>query len=434
MEKADDTAEIEKNIVAVQDAINSCEAELRGCYADISKNVRNSLREITEAIDADFFKYTERAVSELNTFDNFEDINEYLRGIDDSYNRRTKNLLEKYDAKMRDKIIEQVVANYHNYAARIQESIGELEGCLQISINLNAKEAKEKEYVFNSGLTSMEQQEYEVRQRLEILRSQENELKENNLAAQANMRKQKQTEQKLRELEEQISEINQRIMPAIIHSTKKEEKQVDSGGVFGAIREFFAGKKTRMVEVTVTEDTAYREESAKRHNDLEDLKQERIRLAKALDDSVENNLLIANERYVSLQAKLTEAERQYSELVREHKEKFQNKYNAQIKRACFDLRNELCDKTEEIVSEIKKLLRKQEDKYAGIVSSVIMANLKQNLAHEQKKQETLLARLNSSENERDLRVTALSERLRDLERILEKAYTLQKELEDLKVD
>ena len=98
------------------------------------------------------------------------------------------------------------------------------------------------------------------------------------------------------------------------------------------------------------------------------------------------------------------------------------------------IRNLLSDKTDEIIVEIKRLLRGQEKVYAGIVSSVIMANLKQNLAHEQKKRENLLARLNSSEQERDLRIAALTERSNELEIILSKAVALKDELEKLKVD
>lgn len=63
-----------------------------------------------------------------------------------------------------------------------------------------------------------------------------------------------------------------------------------------------------------------------------------------------------------------------------------------------------------------------------------MANLKQALNDEQKKQENLHSRLNSSEKERDERIAKLTERLNALEVILKNALSLKAELEGLNIE
>lgn len=240
LEQADDTGEMEKNIIAVQDAIKSCETKLQGCYADVSSKVKIGLRDAIEAIEADISRYTDRAVSDLNFFDNLEDINEYLKNIATRYTIHVKDLLEKYDANLRDSIIEQVVSNYHAFSERIQERFANIEGNLTISVELNTME-----YTFNVGLAAMEQQEEEVKQQLEQLRIQEEQAQKDNLSAQANMRNQKKNEQRLREIAEQHAEISNRIMPTVIQTSRKEEpsKAFKEKGLFGVIGDFLVAKK-----------------------------------------------------------------------------------------------------------------------------------------------------------------------------------------------
>jgi RNAse (barnase) inhibitor barstar len=240
----------------------------------------------------------------------------------------------------------------------------------------------------------------------------------------------------LREIEEQRAEINNRIMPAVIQTTRKEErsKTFNEKGVLGTVGGFLFGEKKKIVEIPVVEDSAYRAEAAKRDSELQDLKSEKAELTARLDNSIERDLCIANKSYDRKKAELDRLEEKYVELIRENREKFQNKYNAQIQKARSELRNLLGDKTEELINEVKKILRSQEKKYTGIVSSVIMANLKQALIDERKKQENLRARLNSSEQERDERIANLAGRLKALEAILENAVSIKTELEGLSIE
>jgi len=429
--QTDDTGEIEKNIIAVQDAIKDCEKNLQSCYVDVSSKVRVGLRDVIEAIDAEINRYTDRAISQLDTYDSLEDINEYLKNITPHYSDYVKQLLSKYDTNLRDSIIEQVFCNYQAFAERIQEGFIDIDSNLTISVDLNTRE-----YTFNAGLAAMEQQEDEIREQLEQLRMQEEQAKKDNLAAQANMRKQKKVEQQLREIAEQRAEITNRIMPAVVHTTRKEERSrtFKEQGLFGVIVGFFGGEKTKIVEVPMVEDSAYKAESAKRDSELQLLMKEKAELALQLDNSAERDLLLADEFLARKRTDLDRLEEKYLELIKENREKFQTKYNAQIQKARNELRNLLGDKTEKLIGEVKNILRNQEKKYSGIVSSVIMANLKQALHDEQKKQENLRARLNSSEKERDERIAKLTERLNALGVILEKALSLKAELEGLNIE
>lgn len=428
--KADDTGELEKNIIAVQDAIKNCEKELQSCYADVSSKVRVGLRDVVEAIDADIIHYTERVISDINSYDNLDDLNDYLNNITSEYSRYVKSRLSNYDATLRNNIIDQVFCNYQAFAERIQKGFGD-DSSLVIAVELHTKE-----YTFQAGLATMEQQEDEMKQQLELLRRKEEEAKKDNLSAQMYRKKQEKIEKQLSELTDRHNEITDRIMPTIVQTTKREErtKTAKEKGIVGCVGELFTGEKTKIVDVLVTDDLAFRAESAQRDADLQSVQAEKIKLEYQLDDSAEETLVLSHEALTRKQANLDRLEEKYLELIKENREKFQNKYHARLQKARIELRNTLDDKTEEVIGEVKKILRNQEKKYAGIVNSVIMANLKQDLLDQQKKQENLQLRLHSSEQERDERIATLTERFNQLDVILNRALSLKNELEGLHIE
>lgn len=429
--QSDDTGEIEELIAAIQDAIRKCETEMQNVYADVSRKIKAGLRDVTEAIDADISRYTERAIAEIDSFSSLEEINEYISGMEEKYNSYTKTLMGGYDEKLRESIIDQVFENYSTFAKHIQESIDGIQGGLMVFIKINAKEA-----VFDAGLAEMERQEENVKRQLEQLREQEAKGSQDALKAKLNLRQQQKIEQQLRLIEDQKAEINGRIMPAIIQTTKQEmrDKTFSEKGVLGVVGGFLFGANKVPVQVLVIEDAAYKAEIAKRDSELQTLSAEKEKNAAILDNHAENAAILAEDDLARAQAVMNMKEQEYLKLLQENREKLHNKFGAQIQKARNEQRNLLNDKTTELIGEIRKVLRNQEKTYAGVVNSVITANLKQALEEEQRKQNVLRARLNTSKKERDARIAKLNNRLEKLNAILDNAISLQTKLESLHVE
>ncbi|MCM3174399.1 dynamin family protein [Paenibacillus sp. MER 99-2] len=430
LQQAEDTGEIELSITVVQEAIRGLEVEMQRCYTEVSKNVKSGLRDVTEALDADINRYTEQLLRRIDSFDSLDDMNEYIRSMETKFNTYVHNILTKYDDTLRERVIEQVYTSYHAVAERIEEELNGIEGGLIGTIELRSKE-----YVFNAGLAAMEQQEDELKQQLERFRQREEDASKSALVAQSEMRQKSKLEEKIRYLEAQKSEISGRIMPSITQTTERRTRDKDFKdlGILGGLGSLLFGKKQISYEVAVTEDTAYKIESAKREQALQEVKNNMENISGQINNRAESNLMLSDDALTRAQAALERTEQEYLRLVQDNREKLHSKYGNQIRRACREQRELLDDTTAQVISEVKKILRSQEKQYSGVVTSVIMANLTQALEEERRKQELLRAQLHTSETERDERVAVLGNRLEELDAILTHAALLQTELECLHI-
>ena len=110
------------------------------------------------------------------------------------------------------------------------------------------------------------------------------------------------------------------------------------------------------------------------------------------------------------------------------------KYKKEIKKIKREL-TEYCDAiTDELNNQVKKVLRASEQTYIEIVMDAVEGALKQSLLDKQTRLEQLEKQLLSSEEDRNLRIESLNEKINAINELIGKAVDMQVEIGNIQVD
>ena len=120
--------------------------------------------------------------------------------------------------------------------------------------------------------------------------------------------------------------------------------------------------------------------------------------------------------------------------MKENAEKIDAKYKKEIKKIKREL-TEYCDAiTDELNNQVKKVLRASEQTYIEIVMDAVEGALKQSLLDKQTRLEQLEKQLLSSEEDRNLRIESLNEKINAINELIGKAVDMQVEIGNIQVD
>lgn len=121
-------------------------------------------------------------------------------------------------------------------------------------------------------------------------------------------------------------------------------------------------------------------------------------------------------------------------VMKENAEKIDAKYKKEIKKIKREL-TEYCDAiTDELNNQVKKVLRASEQTYIEIVMDAVEGALKQSLLDKQTRLEQLEKQLLSSEEDRNLRIESLNEKINAINELIGKAVDMQVEIGNIQVD
>jgi GTP-binding protein EngB required for normal cell division len=433
LQEAEDTGEIERNILALKDTISGLEEEIDACEADVASQVRSELRDIKESIEAELTKYSESVVGRMNTFDSVDDINHYIEGIQKSYEFKVKSVFNRLDDELREKVIHAVIAtNYGNYANRIQEKLSGLECGVIIPTELNLN----SEYTFHAGLEKMEQQENELKAKLELLKMQEIDAANNRIIARANQVNQERLQAQIYAIGDQIETISNRNIAPINKTNIEDERPKtfqEKGGILGFIFGSGGSSMHRFTRVVIN-DIEHKADLARREADLERARKKAEEMESKLDEEADEKTEMAAYEYERRKQAYEDAHQEYKELLQKNREEFQTKNQAAIQRARYEVETNLEEHIEEQIRIFKKEFDKMQPIYVSAAITVISSNIREQLENRKREMELLIQRRNSSEAERDKRISELNIRLDQLMIILSRAATIKNTLEGLSLE
>jgi GTPase SAR1 family protein len=431
LKNSEDTAEVEKQIAAVNSTIADLQTQIDGCGIDIIGQIKLSFQEIRESIDANLDEYKTKAIDKLLLCSSEGDIKDTIARINKGYEKKVMGLLETADDDLRTSVLNNIVQNnYKAFVQKIQEGLDKVESKVIISVDLNL----DGDYVFYAGIEEMERQENELKKQLDLLKAQFDEAEESVAKTRGEAAKQQKLEREIHEIDARIHSINQSMdnipAPIITPTTFKRRRTKDEMGLLSKIRDVFSPKL--IIDQKNVYDYTLRDAAINKQSEaLRAAKSEREKLASQMNDSAEVNADLSAKKFSRLHTEYLSANERYNDLLEKNRNDFQEKHRVQIQKMKNEISDNLEDNTKELMRNIRKELKNMEKSFVDIVVAVITNKLSETLKNEEQKKSVLLKTLSGSQQARDERVALLIDRLERLNDILGRAVSLKTELEGL---
>ena len=202
----------------------------------------------------------------------------------------------------------------------------------------------------------------------------------------------------------------------------------------GTIGWILFGEKNVTYHENRSDSTAHDDAKKKQEASRESLGDEISQKTSELKDIGEVDSSLAEMQQIRKLAEVDAMKARLENVMKENAEKIDTKYKKEIKKIKREL-TEYCDAiTDELNNQVKKSLRASEQTYIEVIMDAIEGALKQSLLDEQTRLEKLEKQLNSSEENRNLRIEILNEKISEINDLIGKAADMQVELESIQVD
>lgn len=431
LESATDTSEIDNQIAGIKETIEGIQTQITSTRQDVAVNVNTALRDVREELSAQMSRLQNNRINEIDSFDDLDDLMGYLTTFEKSFKQRVSSIALTQEENLRDKILAVVKMQYTNQVELIEQRlINENEEInLVVSNHLDTSER-----VFEVGLKEMDE-------KIKNLESQLSELQSEATDAEANYYEQRALERKRDEIKNDIKSLKDRkdtaeaqMLPPIERYTEEVHTKEYRGGILGTIGWLLFGGKNVTNHEMRTNSSAHDEAKKKQDATSASLEGEISQKTAELNSIGEVDSSFAEMQQIRKLAEVDAMRARLENVMKENAEKIDAKYKKEIKKIKREL-TEYCDAiTDELNNQVKKVLRALEQTYIEIVMDAVEGALKQSLQDKQTRLEQLEKQLLSSEEDRNLRIESLNEKVNAINELIGKAVDMQVEIGDIQVD
>ena len=431
LESATDTSEIDNQIAGIKETIEEIQTQITSTRQDVAVNVNTVLRDVREELSAQMSRLQNNRINEIDSFDDLEDLMGYLTTFEKSFKQRVSSIALTQEENLRDKILAVVKMQYTNQAGLIEQKlINENEEInLVVSNHLDTSER-----VFEVGLKEMDE-------KIKTLESQLSELQSEATDAEANYYEQRALERKRDEIKNDIKSLQDRkdtveaqMLPPIERYTEEVHTKEHRDGILGTIGWLLFGGKNVTNHEMRTNSSAYDEAKKKQDATSASLEGKISQKTAELNSIGEVDSSFAEMQQIRKLAEVDAMRARLENVMKENAEKIDAKYKKEIKKIKREL-TEYCDAiTDELNNQVKKVLRASEQTYIEIVMDAVEGALKQSLLDKQTRLEQLEKQLLSSEEDRNLRIESLNEKINAINELIGKAVDMQVEIGNIQVD
>lgn len=431
LENATDTSEIDNQIAVIKETIDGIQSKIDNSRRDVTSNVHEALRDVREELSAQMERLQKSRIKEIDEFDDLDELIGYLESFEHSFKQRVRSIALTQEENLRDKIFAVVKIHYNNQSELIEQSLltDNEEINLTVSNHLDTSER-----VFEVGLKEMDEKIKVLENQLHELQDEANEAEEDYYKQRALERKRAELKNDIRNLQERKDTVEAQMLPPIERYTEDVPTKEYRGGILGALGTFFFGGKN-VVRQKMREDSTAHKEAKKRQDAMVlNLNGEIEQRNSELKNIGEIDALSAEMKQIKKQAEVNAARERLEAEMKKNNEKIDLKYKKEVRKTKRVL-TEYCDEiTSELNSQVKKTLRATEQSYIEIIMDAIIGALKQSLTDKQTRLEQLEKQLLSSEENRNIRIKTLKEKVDEINELIGKAADMQVEIRNIPVD
>lgn len=431
LEQSSDSTELQNQISCIQEASREIENKILDSRNEISRSIRESIRDVLEELAAQMSRLQDRKIDEIDDFEDFDDLFSYLQQFENNFINKVYSIALSQEENLRDRVIGIIKSQYSTHACDIESEL--LKHNTEISLSAN-EHLDTNERVFEVGLKDMNEKEKILKDQLKELITEMESAEDDYYKARKNERLIGEIKNELSYLKDRKDMVESQILPPVERYEKTTEDQEWRGGLLGIIGNILFGKKnvtnTSMVVDHSLRDSAMEEKNRqidKIDNEINEKKNE----LNSFDD-VDSSM--AERNHIRKMAEVDEMRKQLEELLKQNTKKIESKYSKEIKKLKREL-VEYCDGlTDELNRQVKKALRNSEQEYIDIVVDIIVASLKASLDENKMRIEQIEQQLNSSIADRNLRISEINNQIIDFNELLEKASELKIDLDAIEVN
>lgn len=410
--------------------------EIKKENLDRKKIISNELdkveKEIRNEFSTEFSKFFDKKMREINEIDDLDEMKYYFENFDKKFIKRINDNFSNAEENLKDKIISLIQNEYIENLNDITEKMNSSNNIIKITFESSLDNNIE---IFKVGLDGMTEKVEELEKKLEKLKEEEEELEKKKENSKIIELKKENLENVISELKNKIENVESMVLPLITetyHEVRKKEKR---RGIIGAIGNILLGEKdiTDFEKVILGKE---KYEKAKKDRDdlLKKLEIEKNRKIEEANEIIyeSTNFLDFKQRKKRIES--LEITNKISKLEEENKKIIDEKYAKEIKKHKRKLRDYCDDISEELERKLKKELRNLKEIYTNIIIEIVEANISEDVKSKERYLENLIKDMNDSEENKNMKIEALRQKIEDLNEIMTDAINIQSEIENIEID
>ena len=431
LDKSSDTGEIDNQIAAVKESIEGLEKQIEDSRSDVEKQVREGIRDIREKLSADMARLQEKKLTQIESYDDLEDLVEYLKTFENSFVQRVQHIAMEQDEQLKEKIVSIIKMQCLSQADTIEKALVNIDSEMSFSVS-DHLDSSEK--MVEVGLREMDEKVKKLESQLEALTAEVAQAENDYFAAKKRERQREELKNDILDLKGRKEIVESQMLPQVERYTREVNEKQYRGGILGAIGFLLLGGKNVTTHKQVVDSTAREEAKVERDRKVEELSQE---IASKQNSLIAFNGLDAEEAeriQLRKNAELEALQQKIEKQIAQNTKKIEENYDRQVKRIKRELTS-YCDLiTEELEQQAKKELRKAEQSYVQVVLSAVEGSLKEKLSEKEKRLEQLEKQLEESEDNRNNRIMCLNEKIEKIGELIGEAIDLETDLSSREVD
>jgi hypothetical protein len=426
-----DEKDLQEKIENLKDSIEEKRKENLDKKGRITNDLNKSIEEVRNEFSAEFSKFSNKKLREIDEIDDLDEMKYYFENFEKEFMRKARDNFFNVEENLKDSIITLVQNEYITNLNSIAEKLNNLDNTININLenHLNTDIG-----IFEVGLEGMIAKKNELEQQLQKLKKEEEEMEEKSIISQKNKLKKEKIERELFSLRENVEVVENRILPSIREEYQQVRKEEERGGLFGGIIDFFTGKQKVMDSEKVIFGEEREEAKKNRDDKLRDLNSKIIQKEEEM-----NNINYEDHSYIQLKqtrksVEISEIINKINEIEIENTKEIDKKYAKEIKKHKRKLRDYCDDISAELERKLKKELRNLKEIYTNIIIEIVEANISEDVKSKERYLKNLIKDMNDSEENKNMKIEALRQKIEDLNEIMIEAINLQSEIENIEID
>lgn len=427
-----DEKDLQEKIENLKDSIEKRRKENLDKKGRITNNLNKSIEEVRNEFSAEFSKFSNKKLREIDEIDDLDEMKYYFENFEKEFMRKARDNFFNVEENLKDSIITLVQNEYITNINSIAEKLNNFDNTININLenHLNTDIG-----IFEVGLEGMITKKNELEQQLQKLKKEEEEMEEKSIISQKNKLKKDKLEREISNLRENAETVENRILPFIREEYQTVRRKEKRGGILGFFGNIFLGEKDVMDSEKVIFGEEEREEAKKNRDDkLRDLNSKIIQKEEEM-----NNINYEDPSYIQLKqtrksVEISEIINKINEIEIENTKEIDKKYAKEIKKHKRKLRDYCDDISGELERKLKKELRNLKEIYTNIIIEIVEANISEDVKSKERYLENLIKDMNDSEENKNMKIEALKQKIEDLNGIMAEAVNLQSEIENIEID
>ena len=427
-----DEKDLQEKIENLKDSIEEKRKENLDKKGRITNDLNKSIEEVRNEFSAEFSKFSNKKLREIDEIDDLDEMKYYFENFEKEFMRKARDNFFNVEENLKDSIITLVQNEYITNLNSIAEKLNNLDNTININLenHLNTDIG-----IFEVGLEGMIAKKNELEQQLQKLKKEEEEMEEKSIISQKNKLKKEKLEREISNLRENAETVENRILPFIREEYQTVRRKEKRGGILGFFGNILLGEKDVMDSEKVIFGEEEREEAKKNRDDkLRDLNSKIIQKEEEM-----NNINYEDPSYIQLKqtrksVEISEIINKINEIEIENTKEIDKKYAKEIKKHKRKLRDYCDDISGELERKLKKELRNLKEIYTNIIIEIVEANISEDVKSKERYLENLIKDMNDSEENKNMKIEALRQKIEDLNEIMTEAINLQSEIENIEID